>query len=285
LTPDEEKKGQEFEKILRKRLSKARGKQPERRGALLLTLLRHHGPLNKYGICQHLVPHVGSEPTILYLVDEMEQSGQITVVSTVKKVQGTKPSKYYGLSLRGFSWIMREYLEAVTKAKEEKKDTRVWGIKTPPEEFIRGVVERHRHLMPPLLDLWPAFVEAGLEATAVECLHLACVTHGSAGETYQTFSLADFEVPSGVEVEIRRSFGEPSEDEEKDEANYDHALSLLTEPEVFKKVLGNETLRAVCMRMLKRSIQTYGQVAEEMGRHHKESKERLNVLEQKSVAA
>jgi DNA-binding PadR family transcriptional regulator len=121
----------------------------------VLKVLADEGPLNKYGICKELVPSEASEPTILYRIDNMEQQGLVRVVKTIKKVRGSKPSKYYDVSLAGLLLLVRP------EGRERDKNK---------IELARRLAAKYADLMPHILDLWPAFREAGVEDEALDRL-------------------------------------------------------------------------------------------------------------------
>lgn len=111
----------------------------------ILRVLSEEGPVNKYRICKRLESNMGSEPTILYAVSELEKDGFIKVIETKDKVRGGKPSKLYDLSILGVTKLLAEQLK-------EKYDF----------EFVDHVAKKYRHLIPDLFAAWPAIVQAGL---------------------------------------------------------------------------------------------------------------------------
>jgi DNA-binding PadR family transcriptional regulator len=227
----------------------------------VLRLLARRGPLNKYGICRDLVPKEASEPTILYLVDEMEQDGLIKVVNTIKKVRGSKPSKYYDLALHGLAGL-------VVHLGETESD----------RQFLSHLARKYRDLMPSIFDAWPAILQGGVEDVAVERLDLLCSLLLSGWPMRQAIH---------TEVDIVEKDGVLSED----------AADLFLDPldcsldledgrppaaaeRWLEAVRSNGSLRQATIGPLRRIIEFYQVAGDEVERKLREANELLASLEQ-----
>jgi hypothetical protein len=167
-----------------------------------LRALAVHGPLHKYGIYKQLKgASLASEPTIIYMVDDLERQGLIRIVYTKHKVQGSKPSRYYDLALAGLVTVIGR-LGSMPKDSGEAPHYGVWvdwdeaesvwtrlSVSKQDCELTTKLIEKCRDLdearvlfavmqigarrkreMIPMLDLWPEIKAAGAADTVTRAL-------------------------------------------------------------------------------------------------------------------
>ena len=228
----------------------------------VLRLLARKGPLNKYGICRDLVPKEASEPTILYLVAEMEQDGLIKVVNTVKKVRGSKPSKYYDLALHGLAGLV------VHHSGETESDRR----------FLSHLANKYRDLMPSIFDAWPAILQSGVEDVAAQRLDLLCSILLSGWPTRQALHA------ESTVLEKDGALAEDGVDLFLDPLDCSLDLEDGRPPAATERwleaVRNNSSLRQDTIGTLRRTIEFYQAAAHEVERKRREANDLLASLEQ-----
>lgn len=124
--------------------------------------------LNKNGIWLQLKGQgLGSEPTILYAIRDLEKWGMIKEVKTKKIVPGGKTFNYYRLTQSGVENLI---------------SAGIIRTKSISRNAVRLLLQKCRELLPyatDILDLWPLFRQAEVEDIAVRRLAMFIVNfHG-----------------------------------------------------------------------------------------------------------
>ncbi len=125
--------------------------EPYKRALRILLFLserKKEDPANKYQICRAAgMKELGSEPTLLETINQLESSGNLRVVWIDPKARGPKKSsRYYDLEPLG--------LANLVGAIDWEKDT--------DPELFGHLAEKYHDFLPKIFDLWPAFVEVGI---------------------------------------------------------------------------------------------------------------------------
>ncbi len=110
-------------------------------------------PLNKNQIWTILKPEkIGSEPTILYAIEDLRKWNMLELVKTETRVRGGKTFNYYILTKLGLSNLVTSSIEA-----------RLVGFLN--NKTFRQLAEKYRKELA-IFSLWPVFIDAGLEEVA-----------------------------------------------------------------------------------------------------------------------
>jgi DNA-binding PadR family transcriptional regulator len=129
----------------------------EDRRKKILLLIATKGPLNKYRVCEYLVPKHGSEPTILYSIKDLEQDGQLGVAKTDRNARGPAGrSDYYDLTVRGLANL-------ITLLEKEELDRTIDHLAT-----------KYAPLLPGIFDVWPTIKQVGVQDIAQRQLRRRC---------------------------------------------------------------------------------------------------------------
>jgi len=131
----------------------------ERDMAILSLIAKGERPLNKYRIwLQFQSKELGTEPTILTAIDELEESGLITAAQTNEKARGGKPSKQYDLTLLGLRLLLGG----------------IQSLETSKPELSRSAVpyllKKYRAFVPEIFSLWDQYKIRNIEDLAETCL-------------------------------------------------------------------------------------------------------------------
>jgi len=144
-------------------------------------------PLNKYRIWEAVKSKkIGTEPTFLYLVDNLKNRGLIKIVKTDEYARGQKPSHYYDLTLPGLAKLMLTM---------DNSDV----------EGFRELAKKYRQLLPRIFGAWPEIVRLGMEENVIGHLGGLCLNfYPEDGETERMVQMILFPVDKYVS-DVRKS--------------------------------------------------------------------------------
>ena len=126
------------------------------RDVAILKLIATQGPLNKYNIWLKLQSKkLGTEPTILAAIEELEQIGFVQPARTDTEARGGRPSKWYDLTLAGVLWLMR----GIAFLEPEKL-----------ESSVTYLAEKYDALLPEIFHHWQNYKAQNVEDMALEAL-------------------------------------------------------------------------------------------------------------------
>jgi DNA-binding PadR family transcriptional regulator len=138
--------------------------EPHQRALRILLYLaerKRDDPPNKYQICRApKMKELGSEPTILETINQLESSKNIHVVRTDRKARGPKKSsRYYDLTPLGLANLV---------------DAIDWDPKTTDLSLFDHLAKKYHSLLPRIFDLWQAFGDAGISDLFVKRFKELC---------------------------------------------------------------------------------------------------------------
>jgi len=126
---------------------------------ILQLLAENEKQLNKNGIWLQLKGNgFGSEPTVLYAIDDLGKWGMVILVKTRRLVPGGKTFNYYKLTRDGIENLI---CAGVLSTKSISLST------------VKLLLQKYRELLPyatQISQLWPIFVEAKVEDIAMKRL-------------------------------------------------------------------------------------------------------------------
>jgi DNA-binding PadR family transcriptional regulator len=158
--------------------------------AILRAIAESPHPLNKYGIYQQLEhERLASEPIIIYAVDALENKGLIRVVKTENNARGSKPSRYYDLTLEGLVAVIAELGSNTEQSKPQSPwhnpNEVLWKdivVTEKQYELAARILEKYRNVQEVreafswpdqrlcFFDLWPEICTAGIRDFVIRSL-------------------------------------------------------------------------------------------------------------------
>ena len=183
--PEEDIADAEYHKVIERRVEELSEKP--RAVEVLRVIAKSVEPLNKYRIWEAVKSKkIGTEPTFLYLVDNLKERGLIKIVKTDEYARGQKPSHYYDLTLPGLAKLMLD-------------------MRGTDVEGFRELAKKYRQLLPRIFGAWPEIVKLGTEEHVITHLGSLCLNfYPEDGETERM--VQDILFPTDVEIgAIRRS--------------------------------------------------------------------------------
>ncbi len=114
---------------------------------------------NKYDVGKALdFMQMGTEPTILAAISELEEATLIYPKHIDEHARGGKPSKHYDLTFEGLLLLLGGVRELGWKRVGFRKGT-----------HFSTLVRRHQHLLPEIFGLWERYEEQGIADVVQHC--------------------------------------------------------------------------------------------------------------------
>jgi hypothetical protein len=121
---------------------------------------------NKYEICRTLDPELGTEPTILAAVSDLDEAGLIYARYVDEHARGGSPSRHYDLTLQGFQELVGGIGDLGWKKIGFRKGAR-----------FSMLARRYRDTLPEILGLWERFEREGVAGLIQNSMFAVCQTN------------------------------------------------------------------------------------------------------------